>query len=79
MNLSETHPKSIRNFKQGIELQPQICKAICYLFDEIRYELNGIEIDRCKNVGITSTIKDYISLTHGQSYIMKNAGWLDMK
>ena len=26
--------------------------AICFLFDEIRYELNGIEIDRYKNVGL---------------------------
>lgn len=30
-----------------------------YFFNEVRYELNGVEIDRCKNVGITSTIKRY--------------------
>ena len=54
-----------------------VSNAICYLFDEIRYELNGIEIDRCKNVGLASTIKGYVSLTPGQSYIMENAGWLD--
>lgn len=28
-----------------------------FLFDEIRYELNGYPIDTCKNVGITSTLK----------------------
>ena len=56
-----------------------VSNAICYLFDEIRYELNGIEIDRCKNVGLASTIKGYVSLTPGQSYIMENAGWLDME
>lgn len=28
-----------------------------YLFSDIRYELNGVEIDRCKNPGITSSIK----------------------
>ena len=30
------------------------------MFDEIRYELNGVEIDRNRNVGITSTIKNYV-------------------
>ena len=33
-----------------------------FLFDEIRYELNGVEIDRCKNVGITSLMKGLPSL-----------------
>lgn len=28
-----------------------------FLFSDARYELNGIEIDRIKNVGITSTMK----------------------
>ena len=50
-----------------------VSNAICYFFAEIRYELNGIEIDQCKNVGFTSTIKGYVSLTPGQSYIMENA------
>ncbi|KYN28568.1 hypothetical protein ALC57_02009 [Trachymyrmex cornetzi] len=33
------------------------------MFDEIRYELNGVEIDHNRIVGITSTIKNYVSLT----------------
>lgn len=33
-----------------------------FLFDSIRYELNGSEIDKCKNVGITSTLKGYASI-----------------
>ncbi|XP_066600074.1 uncharacterized protein [Prorops nasuta] len=37
--------------------------SMAFLFDEIRYELNGIEIDRCKNVGITTIIKNLISLS----------------
>ena len=45
------------------------------MFDEIRYELNGVEIDRCKNVGITSTIKNYASLSHQRARIIKSAGW----
>lgn len=28
-----------------------------FLFSEIRYEINGMEVDKCKNPGITSTMK----------------------
>lgn len=34
-----------------------------FLFSEIRYELNGIEIDRTKNVGMTSNIKRFSART----------------
>lgn len=30
-----------------------------FFFSEIRYELNGVEIDRCRNPGITSVLKRY--------------------
>lgn len=30
---------------------------LSFLFNDARYELNGVEIDRIKNVGITSTMK----------------------
>ncbi|XP_070165626.1 uncharacterized protein [Polyergus mexicanus] len=46
-----------------------------FMFEEIRYELDGVEIDRNRNVGITSTIKNYASLTVERSKILKNAGW----
>ncbi|XP_070152497.1 uncharacterized protein [Polyergus mexicanus] len=46
-----------------------------FMFEEIRYELNGVEIDRSRNVGITSTIKNYASLTVERGKILKNAGW----
>lgn len=46
-----------------------------FMFDEIRYELNGVEVDRCRNVGITSTLKNYVSLTPDKGIILKNAGW----
>lgn len=32
-----------------------------HLFSEMRYELNGFEIDRCKVPGITSTLKNMIA------------------
>ncbi|XP_068990471.1 uncharacterized protein [Neodiprion pinetum] len=51
--------------------------AVCHLFEEVLYELNGVEIDRNKNVGITSTMKGYVSLTPGQQYSLENTGWLN--
>ncbi|KAK9700790.1 hypothetical protein QE152_g31023 [Popillia japonica] len=35
--------------------------AYAFLFDQIRYEINGVEVDRCTKPGITSSIKGYIS------------------
>ena len=52
---------------------------ICHLFEEIRHEINAIEIDRCKNVGLTSLMKGLISLNPCQNWIMENAGWLDVE
>lgn len=46
-----------------------------FLFDEIRYELNGFPIDICKNVGITSTLKGYISFQPHDMHHMKIASW----
>ncbi|XP_050420245.1 uncharacterized protein LOC126833134 [Adelges cooleyi] len=46
-----------------------------FLFDEIRYELNSIEIDKIRNPGITTTIKGYISIPHGSVHRYQNAGW----
>src|SRR5436190_10902461 len=36
--------------------------GFAHLFDEIRYELFGMEIDKVKNVGICSTMKTYVSM-----------------
>jgi len=45
------------------------------MFDEIRYEFNGMEIDCNRNVGITNSIKNYVSLTYDKAIILQNAGW----
>jgi len=46
------------------------------MFDEIRYELNGVEIDRKhRNIGVTSTIKNDISMTYDKVLIALNARW----
>ncbi|XP_071579518.1 uncharacterized protein [Temnothorax nylanderi] len=49
--------------------------CVAFMFAEIRYELDGVEIDRCRNVGITSTIKNYVSLTAERARRLQNAGW----
>ena len=50
--------------------------AVCHLFEEIRYELNAIEIDKCKNVGLTSVMKGWPSFNPSQKIFLENAGWL---
>lgn len=49
--------------------------CVGHMFDEIRYEINGIEIDRTRYLGISSKIKNYISLNAFESNMMSNAGW----
>lgn len=48
---------------------------LLYLFQDIRYELNGIEIDKVKNVGITTTMKSLISMNETESKMSKVWGW----
>ena len=50
--------------------------ALCHLFEEIRYEINAVEIDKCKNVGLTSLMKGLVSFNPTQK--LENAGWIDI-
>ncbi|XP_011880458.1 PREDICTED: uncharacterized protein LOC105568974 [Vollenhovia emeryi] len=49
--------------------------CVAFMFDEIRYELDGVEIDRTRNVGITSTLQNYVSASVDKMATLKNAGW----
>jgi len=49
--------------------------GLSYIFDQARLELNGIEVDRTRNLGITSTLKGYVSSTPDNYYCYENAGW----
>lgn len=49
--------------------------CVAHLFDEIRYELNGMEIDRTRNLAISSTMKNLISMDVNESMTSLNAGW----
>lgn len=48
--------------------------GICFLFGEARYEINGHEVDVCKNVGITTCMRVYSSITSNQAHYLENAG-----
>ena len=50
---------------------------ICHLFSEIRYELNSITIDKCKNPALTTLMKGYPSFSPTQINTLENAGWTD--
>lgn len=49
--------------------------AIPFLFDEIRYELSNVTIDKTKNPGITTTIKRLLSVRNEESTALKNSAW----
>jgi len=49
--------------------------CVAFMFDEIRYELDGVEIDRNRNVGVTSTLKNFVTMSAESSVIARNAGW----
>lgn len=49
--------------------------GLLFLFDEIRYEMNGITIDRCRNPGLTALMKGYVSFNQNESIRLENAGW----
>nr|XP_034836287.1 uncharacterized protein LOC117992686 [Maniola hyperantus] len=49
--------------------------APAHLFQDIRYELNGVEIDRTKNCGITTTMKGLLSYGSEEADALENSGW----
>ncbi|XP_068994244.1 uncharacterized protein [Neodiprion pinetum] len=53
--------------------------AICHLFEDVRYELSAVEIDKCQNVGPTSLLKGFASLNPGERWLMENDRWLDVQ
>lgn len=50
--------------------------AFAFLFDEIRYELNGVEVAHVRNPGTTSTLKGYASYSAENVKSLQNSGWL---
>jgi hypothetical protein len=50
--------------------------AFAFLFDEISYEINGMEITRVRNLGTTLTLKGYASYSSEKVKSLLNSGWL---
>ena len=61
--------------KKNDQMSTTLENNCVFMFDEIRYELNDVEIDRNRNVGITSIIKNYLSMTYDKALIALNTGW----
>lgn len=59
-------------FNENIKL---ISNGIAFLFDEIRYEICGKEVDRVKNAGITSTMKNILTFKPSEANMIINAAW----
>jgi len=49
--------------------------CVAFMFDEIRYELDNVEIDRNRNIDITCTLKNYVIMSSERSVIARNASW----
>ncbi|VVC36911.1 Hypothetical protein CINCED_3A006593 [Cinara cedri] len=53
--------------------------GFAFLFSEMRYEANGVEIQKLKTPGIASCLKGYRSHTRDDLYGLQNAAWdIDM-
>ena len=52
-----------------------VTNAMCHLFSQAQYDLNSVTIDVCKNVGITSIMKGYPSLSPANLLSLQISGW----
>ena len=50
--------------------------AICHLFSDTGYKIIEVEIDESKNVGITTLIKNYLSLRGNEEKALEATGWI---
>lgn len=64
-----------RETKQEVKSVLFTNNPILHLFQDIRYELNGIEIDRIKNAGVTTTMKSLVSMNEVEASMSKLWGW----
>lgn len=50
--------------------------GVLFLFEEIRFEMNGQIIDSVRKPGITSCLKNIVSLSEPESRVLHHAGWM---
>ncbi|KAJ8963993.1 hypothetical protein NQ314_005205 [Rhamnusium bicolor] len=51
--------------------------GLLLLFDKIRYEMDGITVDRCRNPGLTALIKGHASFNQIEVIRLENVGWIE--
>ncbi|KAL4083939.1 hypothetical protein QTP88_029255 [Uroleucon formosanum] len=49
--------------------------GLAFLFSEMRYEINGIEIQKFKSPGVSSCLKAYCSYTPNYLNALENSAW----
>lgn len=52
-----------------------ISNPLAFMFSDIRYLMNGVEVDAVRNAGITTTMKGYVSFSASDMGKLENAGW----
>ena len=80
---AHTLPSESYIYIEGKITQPEGMKTVISLahngltnlFNEMKYEINSIEVQRVKKPGITSAMKGYCSYSPADANIMQNAAW----
>lgn len=55
---------------------PNVSKNFAaFLFDNMRYEIGGVEVDRAKNPGITSLLKGFASICNSECKALESSSW----
>lgn len=49
--------------------------GLAFLFSEMRYELNGVEVQKLKTPGISSSLKGYCAYTPNDTHELDNFAW----
>lgn len=72
---SITVSRRVGDKNEKVSIIELVNNAVLFLFQDIRYELNGVEIDKIKNAGITTTMKSLLSMKENESKISRLWGW----
>lgn len=67
--------KNTAPFNTAVERTKFVNLGCCHLFREMRFAINNVTVDENKNCGITTLMKNYLTLSPTQSNLMENASW----
>ncbi|KAJ8926675.1 hypothetical protein NQ314_020935, partial [Rhamnusium bicolor] len=51
--------------------------GLLFLFNEIRYKINGITVDKCRIPDPTAVMKGYVSFNQNGAIRFENSSWTD--